>query len=136
MKQTFVTFYIRSYHFRLDLPSALVDLLAEEEVGAVGRRKVYGRLYSVWRICTGGRGKVVWPQVLREAVQKDSEEGPAGKYDNQHETCPSATHITLADIAAIDWSRRPPLPVPGSSKRKSSDGPGHGEKNKKIKINS
>ena len=64
-------------------------------MGAVGRRKVYGRLYSVWRICTGGRGKVVWPQVLREAVreavQKDSEEGPAGKYDNQHETCPSVS---------------------------------------------
>ncbi|KAK3781279.1 hypothetical protein RRG08_055178 [Elysia crispata] len=55
---------------RLDLPSALVDLSAEEEVGAVGRRKVYGRLYSVWRICTGGRGKVVWPQVLREAVRR------------------------------------------------------------------
>ncbi|KAK3778106.1 hypothetical protein RRG08_062802 [Elysia crispata] len=31
---------------KLDLPSALVDLLAEEEVGAVRRRKVYGRLYS------------------------------------------------------------------------------------------
>ena len=44
-------------------------LLKEEEVGAAGRRRVYGRLYEVWRAATGGSGRVVWPIEIREAVR-------------------------------------------------------------------
>ncbi|GFS17203.1 hypothetical protein ElyMa_006816500 [Elysia marginata] len=63
--------------------------MEEEEAGAVGRRRVYGRLYAVWRAAMGGKGRVVWPLELREAVRetvkKEESEGAAGKYDSQHD---------------------------------------------------
>ncbi|GFR61709.1 hypothetical protein ElyMa_001854400 [Elysia marginata] len=61
----------------------------EEEAGAVGRRRVYGKLYAVWRAATGGKGRVVWPLELREAVREtiknEESEGAAGRYDSQHD---------------------------------------------------
>ena len=70
----------------------MIDLIEEdEEEGAAGRRRVYGRLYGVWRAATGGKGRVVWPQELREAV-RESVKGEVGdtvgKYDSQHANSP------------------------------------------------
>ncbi|GFS20107.1 hypothetical protein ElyMa_003306000 [Elysia marginata] len=85
-----------------------MSLMEGEEAGAVGRRRVYGRLYAVWRAAavgkgrvvwplelreavreTGGKGRVVWPLELREAVRetvkKEESEGAAGKYDSQQD---------------------------------------------------
>ncbi|GFS05694.1 histone-lysine N-methyltransferase SETMAR [Elysia marginata] len=73
--------------------------MEEEDAGAVGRRRVYGRLYAVWRAATGGKGRVVWPLELREAVREtvkeEESEGGAGKYDSQHD-CNQSTILKMA----------------------------------------
>ncbi|GFR88666.1 hypothetical protein ElyMa_004258300 [Elysia marginata] len=107
---------INKYLMRLTLPEELVKLMEEEEAGAVGRRRVYGRLFAMWRAATGGKAELcgLWSYQLEK---KEEGEGAAGKYDSQHECNQSATHLTIADLAKVDWRQRPAQP--GSGKRKA-----------------
>jgi len=85
----------------MPVPKGLLALLQEEEKGSAGRRRVYGRLYSRVRsagILPAGKHRVVWPLPVREAVRSavEAEEGEAvAKYDDQHDTDPSVSNITL-----------------------------------------
>ncbi|GFR88812.1 hypothetical protein ElyMa_000779000 [Elysia marginata] len=75
MKQTFVTLYVPNSLSglfapqRLTLPEELVKLMEQEEAGAVGRRRVYGRLCGV-EGGDRGKGRVVWPVEFCEAVRE------------------------------------------------------------------
>ncbi|GFO12215.1 hypothetical protein PoB_003872000 [Plakobranchus ocellatus] len=116
----------------LEVPEAMLELMMDENgVGATGRRKIYGRLYNVWRAATGGKGRVVWPLEVRKAVREvvASEEGEiAEKYDSQHDQNPQCRHLTLAELASVDWCKRPP---PTAQKRPNFSSPGRDLKKKK-----